>query len=145
MIGELSGDEIERVLSENIIGRIGCHAFGRTYVVPITYAYDGQFVYGHSRDGMKLHMMRENPHVCFEVDRMDDVANWRSVIAWGTFEQIRGTAERERALAVLVDRIQPHLRGTPPGESMHPHEGMHASILYRIAIESKTGRFERRL
>jgi len=145
VVGELAPREVERILYENVIARIGCHAFGRTYVVPITYAYDGTYVYAHSADGMKLHMMRENPHVCFEVDVMDDLANWHSVIAWGTFEEIRNLAERELALEQLIGRIAPLLKETPPGKSMHPHEGMETAVLYRIALESKTGRFERRL
>ncbi len=143
MIGELNAHEIEDVLQTNEIGRIGCHAFGRTYVVPITYAYDGRFVYAHSREGMKLHMMRENPHVCFEVDRMDDYANWRSVIAAGTFTELRGP-EREPALRFLVDRLDRLTAAAPPGESVHPHEGMHASIIFRLELSDKTGRFERR-
>jgi nitroimidazol reductase NimA-like FMN-containing flavoprotein (pyridoxamine 5'-phosphate oxidase superfamily) len=28
-------------------------------------------------------MMRANPHVCFEVDHRENLANWRSVVAWG--------------------------------------------------------------
>jgi nitroimidazol reductase NimA-like FMN-containing flavoprotein (pyridoxamine 5'-phosphate oxidase superfamily) len=145
MLGELRETEVETVLRTQIIGRIGCHAFGKTYVVPITYAYDGRCVFAHSSDGMKLHMMRENPHVCFEVDYMDDLANWNSVIAWGTFSELRDPAERANALDLLIDRIGPHLRETPPGASVHPHEGMKDAILYRIELETKTGRFERRL
>jgi uncharacterized protein len=144
MVGELSAGEIEDVLRENVIGRIGCHAFGSTYVVPITYAYDGRHVYAHSANGMKLTMMRENPRVCFEVDRMDDYANWRSVIAWGTFCELYGV-ERERALQILVETMQSRLPDGPPGESMHPREGMTPRVLYRITLERKSGRFERRL
>jgi nitroimidazol reductase NimA-like FMN-containing flavoprotein (pyridoxamine 5'-phosphate oxidase superfamily) len=145
MVGELNRSEVEDVLRAHVIGRLGCHAFGRTYVVPITYAYDGRYVYAHSDEGMKLHMMRENPHVCFEVDHMDDLANWRSVIAWGTFEEVRAPHERAEALDLLIDRIAPHLHDTPPGSSAHPHAGMKDAVLYRIALETKTGRFERRL
>jgi uncharacterized protein len=143
MIGELSAPEIEDVLMGNVIGRIGAHAFGRTYVVPITYAYDGKAVYGHSREGMKLHMMRENPHVCFEVDHMDDYANWRSVIAAGVFTELRGP-EREAGLQLLVDQLERLTEHGPPGESVHPHQGMHAAIIFRIELSEKTGRFERR-
>lgn len=143
MIGELAPNEIEAFLHGNAIGRIGCHAFGRTYVVPITYAYDGRSVYAHSRDGMKLHMMRENPHVCFEVDAMDDYANWRSVIAAGTFAELRGP-EREAALHLLIDRLDRLTAHSPPGETVHPREGMHAATLFRIELSEKTGRFERR-
>lgn len=39
-------------------------------------------------EGQKLHMMRANPFVCFEVEDIDDLANWHSVIAWGVFEEL---------------------------------------------------------
>jgi len=143
MLGELNARDVERVLRENIIGRIGIHALGRTYVVPITYAYDGDAIYAHSRDGMKMHMMRENPHVCFEVDRMDAFANWESVIAWGTFEELRGD-RAERAMTMLVAELEPKLQG-PPGDSAHPRGGGDVRMVYRIALDEKTGRFERRV
>lgn len=143
MVGDLKAHDVERVLRENIIGRIGVHAFGRTYVVPVTYVYDGGAVYAHSHEGMKMHMMRENPHVCFEVDHMDGVANWESVIAWGTFEELRGSSA-QRAMEMLVRELEPHLEG-PPGVSAHPRSGQTTALLYRVKLEEKTGRFERRV
>ena len=142
MLGELTKREIEQTLQENVIGRVGCHAYGQTYVVPITYAYDGKYVYAHTAVGMKLHMMRENPRLCFEVDQMDDLANWRSVIAWGTFEELRGQVADE-AMRFLVDTIELRLSG-PPGASVHPNNAMERLVVYRIKLELKTGRFERR-
>ena len=143
MVGDLGPRDVERILRENIIGRIGVHAFGRTYVVPITYVFDGTAVYAHSHDGMKMHMMRENPHVCFEVDHMDGVANWESVIAWGTFEELRGP-EAERMMDMLVRELEPKLEG-PPGLSAHPRSGQVPALVYRIALDERTGRFERRV
>ena len=86
MLGDLTANQIETVLHREVVGRIGCHANSTTYIVPMTYAYDGQFVYGHTREGMKIDMMRMNPKVFFEVDVMENLSNWRSVIAWGCFE-----------------------------------------------------------
>lgn len=143
MLGELSQSQVENVLRSGLIGRIGCHAYGKTYVVPITYAYDGTYVYAHSAEGMKLHMMRANPHVCFEVDAMDDLANWQSVVAWGTFEELHGDQARS-AMDLLVDQIEPRVAG-PPGVSVHPRSSTQPVVLYRILLEEKTGRFERRL
>ncbi len=143
MVGDLNALEIERMLGDSIIGRIGCHAFGRTYVVPITYAYDGQYVYANGAEGMKLHMMRSNPHVCFEVDTMDGLANWESVIASGTFEELHGELA-SRAWRLLVDRIGKHV-SKPPGETVHPKSGKTPEILYRLRLDDKTGRFERRV
>jgi hypothetical protein len=143
MLGELNAREVEALLRRNVIGRIGVHAFGRTYVVPVTYVYDGNAVFGHSREGMKMHMMRENPHVCFEVDHMDGMSNWESVIAWGTFEELHG--ERAGvALELLREQLEPKIGG-PPGRSAHPTPDQPAALLYRITLDEKTGRFERRL
>ncbi|HEV3153826.1 MAG TPA: pyridoxamine 5'-phosphate oxidase family protein [Candidatus Baltobacteraceae bacterium] len=143
MLGELNRTEIDDVLHANVIGRIGCHAFGRTYVVPITYAYDGRAIYARSEEGMKLHMMRENPHVCFEVDAMDGMANWKSVIAAGVFHELHGDEAQER-LNWLVSELSCRLEG-PPGETVHPIDAAADSgVVYKIVLEECAGRFERR-
>jgi len=148
MLGQLNLNEIEELLRNQVVGRLGCHADGRTYVVPIAYAYEADAVMAHSTDGLKLQMMRENPNVCFEVDSMGDLSNWRSVIAWGRFEELRG-AEADRAMAQLVARFAP-LAATlesshSPKDLTHQHraqtEGL-PSVVYRIRLTEKTGRFE---
>lgn len=149
MLGRLSESEIEAVLSRELVGRVGCHADGRTYVVPTTYAYADGAVYGHSADGLKLSMMRSNPHVCFEVDHMDDLSNWQSVIAWGRFEELKGS-DADHCMALLLARLLPL---TATSETTHPpkslthqnralEEGL-AAVAYRIVITEKSGRFER--
>jgi uncharacterized protein len=151
VLGELDSDQIEQLLRSEVVGRIGCHDAGRSYVVPITYAYEGDAVYGHSTEGQKLHMMRANPFVCFEVEQVDDLANWRSVIAWGAFEELTGKDE-QRALQLLINRLMPLLPSATahPGAGTHDAEG-HAHdtagrtpVLYRITLSEKTGRFETR-
>src|SRR5215204_7126447 len=107
MLGVMDIIEIEDVLQRQVVGRIGCHANDITYVVPISYAYDGTYIYGHTREGMKVDLMRINPAVCFQVDDMKDMANWKSVIAWGDFEEVRDNAGRDKALQYLTDRILP--------------------------------------
>src|SRR5580765_196663 len=109
MLGKLTDVAIEETLKRQVIGRIGCHADGITYVVPVSYAYNGKDVYVHTYEGMKLKMMRKNPRVCFETDTMKDMANWQSVIAWGEFEELTETAERNKALQILLDRKLPLL------------------------------------
>jgi hypothetical protein len=49
-------------------------------------------------------MMRRNPSVCFEVDRVEALLTWKSVIAWGTYRELAGP-EAERALDLLVQRL----------------------------------------
>ncbi len=150
MLGTLSPAEIEDLLHTEVVARIGCHAEGLTYVVPITYAYDGDGLIGHSVDGLKLRMMRQNPVVCVEVDHMDDLANWRSVIARGRFEELVGTAA-SAALVTLRERFRPLMvsETSQPTHDLHEgetetHSGNGRAHLYRIHLYEKTGRFERR-
>ena len=116
MLGRLSPEEIEHLLVSEITGRIGCHADGRTYVVPITYVYESGHVYCHSAEGQKIRMMRKNPEVCFEVDRVEDIGNWKSVIATGQFQELGGR-EALDAMDVLIARFRrsyERTTNTPP-------------------------------
>jgi len=150
MLGELTADEIEELLRTEVTGRIGCHADGRTYVVPITYAYKPDFVYCHSPEGLKIRMMRKNPVVCFEVDRVENVGNWRSVIAMGRFEELSGR-EALDAMDVLIARFMAIERASEPHPSYIFRESEveparadgQEIVLYRIRLVEKTGRFER--
>jgi nitroimidazol reductase NimA-like FMN-containing flavoprotein (pyridoxamine 5'-phosphate oxidase superfamily) len=150
MLGILNDSQMEDVLKTQVIGRIGCHADGITYVVPVTYVYDGANIYAHSAaKGMKVEMMNKNPEVCFEVDTMQNMANWQSVIVWGRFEEITDKKEKQAAMQKLIDRIMPLMTS----ETAQPTHGLktHAAdvqqqqaILYRIKVSKKTGRFEKR-
>jgi nitroimidazol reductase NimA-like FMN-containing flavoprotein (pyridoxamine 5'-phosphate oxidase superfamily) len=136
MLGNLSKDEIDRVLHAESLGRIGCHAEGRTYVVPVTYAYDGEDVYARSADGLKIRTMRANPHVCFEVEQVVDAAHWRTVIAWGDYEELRWPQE-DRAAALLRDRF-----GSAPVSETAQSARKIRTILFRLRLTEKAGRFE---
>jgi uncharacterized protein len=72
MMGKLDNNQIEDLLQHEIIGRIGCHADGVTYVVPISYAYDGKYIYGHTEEGMKINIMRKNPRDLFSGRQADE-------------------------------------------------------------------------
>lgn len=139
MLGELNGRQIEDLLRAEVIARIGCLHDGRVYVVPVTYAYDGTYLWGHSMDGAKLAAMRSHPEVCIEVEHVDDLSNWRSVIAWGTFEECFGD-DWHAGMALLVQRILPLLK-FPPHQHPDP-QGPKTGTVYRIKLTSKTGRFE---
>lgn len=147
MLGKLTTVEIEEVLKNEIIGRIGCHADHTTYIVPVSYAYDGKYIYVHSKDGMKLEIMRKNPDVCFEVENFTNMANWKSVIAWGVFEEMTKEEERKQALQNLLDRHAP----LAPSETLKLNAewpfttndlNSITGIVFRIHLQKKTGRFE---
>jgi hypothetical protein len=148
MYGELTAAQVEHVLRTGTVGHLGCYGESRPYVVPINYAYDGQYIYGYTREGMKLRLMRAHPTVCLQVDRIDDTTNWQSVIAWGTFEELYGQ-DAERARDFIVGQFTPLLGGGTiqrshgmAGWGSHPPTWQDA-VLYRITLTGKTGRYEK--
>jgi hypothetical protein len=140
MLGELTAPQIEDLLRSEVIARIGCVSDGQVYVVPVTYVYDGSYVWGHAMDGAKLRAMRAVPGICVEVEHVDDMSNWRSVIAWGAFEECDG-ADFDAGLALLVERIVPLLT-FPPNSPPPDVAALRRGSVYRIRLERKTGRFE---
>lgn len=149
MLGTLNAEQIEHLLTENIIGRIGCYADGKVYVVPVTYMYKDGCIVGHTGEGMKINMLRKNPLCCFEVDAMQNMANWQSVIAWGKYEELYGD-EAITAMQSLINRLMP-LMSSQTSQPSHGLEQAHRqdthlvkAVVYRIRLEEKTGRFEKR-
>lgn len=149
MLGHLNTIEVEKVLLSQIIGRIGCYVNGQVYVVPITYAYDGSYIYGHSREGLKINSMRQHPKVCFEVDNMKDMANWQSVILQGEYQELLGQKART-AMSFLLTKLNPLLTSETSmlGQGIqrfhHTETSTINTVVFRIKILEKTGRFERK-
>lgn len=154
MIGDLTESQIDHLLRTECVTRIGCHDGTRSYVVPVTYVFHDGCFYAHSGLGLKIEIMRAHPEVCVEVDHIDDLATWQSVIAWGIYEELEG-AEAETAMALLVGRLIP-LIAESGGRLPHPWNGHSGStehilhrasrhgVVYRIRVTDKTGRYETR-
>lgn len=148
MIGCLELNEIEDLLLSEVVGRIGCHGDDKTLIIPVTYAYDGHRIVGHTTMGEKVRMMRANPAVCFEVDVINDLRNWRSVVVQGQYKELHGQ-ETSVAMGFLVDKVMPKM---PSETAMLGHGGrtikpQHATesetIVFSIEVEQKSGRFEK--
>jgi len=147
MFGTLNTTEIEDLLKQQVLGHLGCYSEDNIYVVPISYAYDGEYIYCHSLEGVKINTMRNNPRVCFQVDKMENMANWKSVMTWGEFEELKNGEERNKALQNLMDRSLPLITS----ETVHlspewpfPSKDTRAikGIVFRIRVKEKTGRYE---
>ncbi len=148
MLGKLNIEEIEDLLQNNNMGHIGCSSGRKTYVVPVNYVYDGKSIIAHSVEGMKIKMMRTNPNVCFEIDEVTSNTNWKSVIAWGTYQEITGERERLDAMKIFVGKMMKlKISSTahPPEmteQRMHDQHGSVKPVIYRILLDEKTGRYE---
>ncbi len=148
MLGELSEKQIIDVLQSQFMGRIGCSAKGKPYIVPIGYTYQELYILARSKEGMKIEMMRENKDVCFQVDIVENMVNWRSVILWGTYEEITEEAEIQKATDIIMDKMAPIITSEtlkPKVQPMAPInvEKEKKAIVFRIKIAKKTGRYEK--
>lgn len=133
---ELSRDEIEDFLRGQRIARLGCHAGGQTYVVPVIYAYEDGAVVTVTTEGRKTAMLRENPLVCVEIDEYDADArgSWRSVIAQGVSEELAGE-EIEAALSLLRGRFSRNA-----GREAAPRPLDEGVVVLRIRLDEVSGR-----
>lgn len=148
MLGKLTDGQIDQVLHTQFIGRIGCCSGDKVYVVPVTYVYHSGYIYAHSKEGMKVQMMRNNPNVCFQVDAIDNMTNWRSLIIWGEYEELKTEKEQQAGMKIMVDRLAPFMTSETVRPSHHSHapeivEKGFKAVVYRIRITEKTGRFEK--
>ena len=129
-------DEARGLLSAAKIGRLGCVANGEPYVVPINYVFEDESIYSHSSPGRKIDALRAHPRACLQVDKIENDFEWRSVIAYGNFEEIRVPSDRRVILSKLLARF-PLLT---PVESLTAQDaGAPDSVVFRIRIDRITG------
>jgi nitroimidazol reductase NimA-like FMN-containing flavoprotein (pyridoxamine 5'-phosphate oxidase superfamily) len=138
VIGDLTRDEMERVLRSQQIGRLGVTDGRRVYIFPVSYGYARNSVHLVSRPGLKLRLMRRHPEVCFEVEQIETPVRWRTVMAHGTYEEITEPRARDAALAIIAAQGE-----VVAPSSLAPYlDGPEAMVVYRIRLSEMTGRFE---
>lgn len=145
MFQTLNKDQIDSLLLGQVMGRLACTDGSLPYIFPITYCYDGKYIYGQTNSGSKLEIMRKHPQVCFEVDSALDMNHWQSVVVTGSFEELTDE-DVEKAREVLFNRIFQIMTNN----RVHAHEhGVSAEVddsnrikdvVYRISIKDISGR-----
>jgi nitroimidazol reductase NimA-like FMN-containing flavoprotein (pyridoxamine 5'-phosphate oxidase superfamily) len=144
MLTNLTEEQMEYVLQHQLLGHLGCYAADTIYVVPICYAYDNKCIYGRTYAGMKLNMIRENRQVCFQVEHLENMAKWQSVICWGEFEELTDTGKRNDAIRILQERISVIIEDQTLHSSYWPFSisdfNHAAGIIFCIHVNKITGK-----
>ena len=140
--------QMEAFLRQEVWGCLGLSMDGRSYVVPLNYAYvNGEILFHCALEGQKLDYIRANPNVCFTVARQ--VGQVRdhsdggpchldndSVICYGTARIVEDPEERAELLNAFNRAFNPDA----PDLGMGAVTGCGA---VRITIDHMTGRRER--
>ena len=118
------------------------------HIVPVTYVLHEGFIYIHSKEGLKIKVMRDNPFVCFQVDIIENMTNWRSVMIHGKYEELVNERDQQAALEILMTRLEPFTisETVKHVQNLSQHDARKGlrPVAYRISITEKTGRFEKR-
>lgn len=136
MFVRLSEDESLKLIRQARVARLGCIVDGGPYVVPINCYYADGYIYSHSLPGLKISALRENPNACLQFDEVENDLEWRSVLAFGNYEEVSNPDQRSEILNKLLQRF-PML--TPVESSIAHDAGYPQVIVYRIKIDRITG------
>jgi uncharacterized protein len=136
-IHELDRIDIDALLARHHVGRLIFGWGGRIDVRPVHYVYANGIIYGRTSHGAKFIDVEELPAaVVFEIDEVESLFRWRSVIVRGEFSLVtlnpaEGSEWRE-AVAILKTLY----RGAFATEDPVPDR----TVVFRITIDEATGR-----
>lgn len=146
MTGELTQEQIENIIQSQSICRLGCIDANTPYIVPISYYYDGNYLYCQSEEGKKIDAMRKNSNVCVQMDIINSLNNYQSVILFGEYEELKEW-KAEKARKEMFEKIYSLLTQS----RTHPFEHESNDVLddtqrskkmmFRVRIKEKTGRY----
>lgn len=144
---ELNKSEIINILQSQSICRLGCTDGKHPYVVPITYFFDGKHVYCQTQEGKKIKIMRKNPNVCLQIDIVNSMRSYKSILIYGKFEELKNI-EAVQASKLLEDNIFVIMTRSRIHQFEHEEKSEISDndriklISFRINITEMTGRCE---
>ena len=134
----LTRAEADALLDRNHVGRIAFSFHDRVDVEPVHYVYANGWLHGRTSPGTKLATLRHHPWIAFEVDEIEGLFDWESVIVHGVVDipDADGSPlEREayRTTLELIRTLVPQAldAGDPTPERQ---------ILFRVHADEVTGR-----
>ena len=138
-IRTLSREECEQILARNHVGRLAYAWKNHVDIEPLHYVYEGQWLYGRTSRGTKLIVTGEQwwP-VAFEVDEVEGLFQWRSVVVHGGFYAIPedGPEWQDAMRNKGVELLRTLLPETLTPDDPVPHR----KVLFRISLQEVDGR-----
>jgi nitroimidazol reductase NimA-like FMN-containing flavoprotein (pyridoxamine 5'-phosphate oxidase superfamily) len=126
------------MLLRNKVGRLAFSFHDRVDIQPIHYVYERGWLYGRTSEGDKIASLTHNQWIAFEVDEIEDVFEWRSIVIHGSLWILHpsGSLRAEevwKKASELVSRIV-------PGALTERDPVSFRQTLFRIAVSDVRGR-----
>ena len=141
-IRELDRPEIDEILTRNHVGRIGYARGHHIDIQPVHYVYSDGWIYGRTSYGSKYETLAGTAYqwwpVVFEVDEVEGLFSWRSVLVHGGFYVL--SAERSEEESAAWHRALELLRGFLPETLRADDPVPDRTVLFRIAVQEASGK-----
>ena len=132
-------ETIYRILDEGLVGHVGFVVDGQPYVIPMSYARDGDRLVLHGSPASRLlRTISDGVPVCITVTLVDSLVvaahtahhsmNYRSVAILGRGAAVTSEAEKAKALRTLAERYL-------PGHLAHAHPPTPEEVRATLVVE----------
>jgi nitroimidazol reductase NimA-like FMN-containing flavoprotein (pyridoxamine 5'-phosphate oxidase superfamily) len=142
LVHQLTSEQCRDVLSRAHLARLACSRADQPYVVPVSFTYDAgsSCLFSFSAVGKKIQWMRENPKVCLEIEDIEDQFHWTTVVVFGRYDEIDDSPAQNDIRRRALDLFQQRAEWWLPGSARVADREHHAVVIYRIHLDSVTGR-----
>ena len=134
----LAATECEQILSRNHVARIAYSFHDRVDIEPVHYVYDRGSMFGRTSAGSKLTTLTHNHWMAAEVDEVDGLFDWRSVVVHGSLYTV--SPDVPGAEATAWARGIELLRTLIPETGTADDPVRFRSIVFEVRIDEMTGR-----
>jgi len=135
---ELPPADAVAILERNQFGRLAFSFHDRIDIEPLSFVFADQFIYFRTSPGTKVTALLHHPWVAFEVDEIEGLFDWRSVVVHGTLYPVDpegGDRERDvysRAIGLLRKLDAAALTSGDPAPAR--------TSIFRVYADTITGR-----
>ena len=135
---DLTAPEVEAMLKRHNVGRLAFTFRDRVDIEPIHFVYADGAMYGRTAPGSKLSTLLHHPWVALEIDEVDDLFDWRSVVVKGTVYVVE--PDDSPAMADHYARAVEAIRKLVPEAFTENDPAPSRSIVFRLHVHEKHGR-----
>lgn len=133
------------VLTTAIVGHLAVETPDGPYVVPVSFAHDGRFLYWHGGRGKKSRALEASPRACLAASVLgefvtaaspcDDNFNYRSAVVTGRVRLLHDDVEREAALRTIIRKYDPERLDGPLTPKVFARTLVHAMEMEEVTYK----------
>ena len=139
-----SKEEIEAIIENALVCRLGMTGENGPYVVPMSFGYKDGFLFFHSaKEGKKLDILKKNDRVCFEMDEVVRIVEAENACDWGMkYKSVIGFGkafilEDVESIKAGLDAIMAHYSSR---SFDYDEKKLKRTVVVKVEIESMTGK-----